>query len=520
MASQTIAADLADGTGIAYIDTAVVNDQTASSPSWSAYQLNLIIIFERFGAALSVTGVLLIFLAFAICKRLRTVPNTFIVFASFANLGASIACLIGYSGVLAGSTSHVCQAQAFMFELFMQSDPWWSFAMAVNVYMVFFFSANPKSFLRYWWAYFCVCYGIPFIPALWLLVVRGRDGQNVYGNATIWCWIDGDWSDLRIYTYYLPIWVCIILSTCIYIAVGYHVFQRRNRLRNLSLSNPDRRNTARDSGEKNLFTNAAVMGTVNREVVQVTTVNSTTEHAKRESPEGAAGANWFDGPIEELSTIGSSSRPTSSANPYQTTVTRITADPVPRESLWSRVRGLWPHFRGGFDHWCSKFSHMDPVKLAYLRTSFVFAISVLVTWTPSSINRVHDLIYTNNASFGLNLASSVVLPLQGVWNAVIFFSTSWKALREEARARRDRRRGLPRGHLAATAVRSERERAVQLERRMGRVAAVDAAKNRDDANSDLSTTTLGSGQITYTNSNTGSTGGGNVRVMRDGGFTC
>ena len=49
----------------------------------------------------------------------------------------------------------------------------------------FFFSANPKSFLRYWWAYFCVCYGIPLIPALWLLVVRGSDGQNVYGNATV-----------------------------------------------------------------------------------------------------------------------------------------------------------------------------------------------------------------------------------------------------------------------------------------------------------------------------------------------
>lgn len=67
----------------------------------------------------------------------------------------------------------------------MQSDPWWSFAMAVNVYMVFFFSADPKSFLQYWWAYCLVCYGVPFIPSLWLLIVRGGDGQNVYGNATV-----------------------------------------------------------------------------------------------------------------------------------------------------------------------------------------------------------------------------------------------------------------------------------------------------------------------------------------------
>lgn len=78
-----------------------------------------------------------------------------------------------------------------------------------------------------------------------------------------------------------------------------------------------------------------------------------------------------------------------------------------------------------------KLRHMDPVKLAYLRTSFVFAISVLVTWTPSSINRVYTLIYPNKASYGLNIAAAVVLPLQGVWNAVIYFTTSWKIFREE-----------------------------------------------------------------------------------------
>lgn len=57
--------------------------------------------------------------------------------------------------------------------------------MAVNVYMVFFFAANPKNFLNYWWAYFFVCYGIPFIPAMWLLLARGDDKGQVYGNATV-----------------------------------------------------------------------------------------------------------------------------------------------------------------------------------------------------------------------------------------------------------------------------------------------------------------------------------------------
>lgn len=105
----------------------------------------------------------------------------------------------------------------------------------------------------------------------------------------------------------------------------------------------------------------------------------------------------------------------------------------------------------------ARLRHMDPVKLAYLRTSFVFAISILVTWTPSSINRVYTLIYPDRASFGLNLAAAVVLPLQGVWNAVIYFTTSWTIFREEVEATRSGRRVLR--WLGLPAVRSRRRRA-------------------------------------------------------------
>ncbi|KAI1310480.1 hypothetical protein F5Y03DRAFT_392416 [Xylaria venustula] len=453
--------------------------------------IQIIVLFERLGAALSLVAVVCIFVAFAVFKRLRTVPNTFIMFASVANLGASIACLIGYSGVLAGSTSRLCQAQAFMFELFMQSDPWWSFAMAVNVYMVFFFSANPNNLLRYWYAYFAVCYGIPFVPALWLLLVRDGVGGNVYGDATIWCWIDRDWSDLRIYTYYLPIWVCIVLSAFIYIAVGYYVFQQRNQLRNLSSNNPTRDSpNPRDSGEKDLFANAAVMGTVNREVLQVTTINTESEQVTRPLS-GTAPLGWLKGPVDGQASFDRQAGVSTPA-PIAITTTCITAKPRAKKSLWR-------HIQVGFDKWCSKFSHMDPVKLAYLRTSFVFAVSVLITWTPSSINRVHDIVNPNEFSYPLNLASAIVLPLQGFWNAIIFFSTSWTAMRQEARAKLDQLKGIPRGRNTAEAVRIERERVIELERRVTR--------QRDDADSEISvTTTIGLSGDSQRNSIIGSRG--------------
>lgn len=72
---------------------------------------------ERLGASLSLLGVCLIFIAYGFFKRVRTVPNTFIFFASIANVGASIACLIGYAGISAGDSSALCQAQGFLLEM-------------------------------------------------------------------------------------------------------------------------------------------------------------------------------------------------------------------------------------------------------------------------------------------------------------------------------------------------------------------------------------------------------------------
>lgn len=82
-------------------------------------QINVLNAVERMGATLSLFGIIMIFVTFAFFKRLRTIPNTFIFFASIANIGACVACLIGYDGILAlyrGEDSPLCQAQGFIFE--------------------------------------------------------------------------------------------------------------------------------------------------------------------------------------------------------------------------------------------------------------------------------------------------------------------------------------------------------------------------------------------------------------------
>lgn len=117
---------------------------------------------------------------------------------------------------------------------------------------------------------------------------------------------------------------------------------------------------------------------------------------------------------------------------YPRSETKISSKPPPRPQpkppIVAQMRSRITQSNG------SRLKFLDPVELAYLRTSFIFALSVLVTWTPSSISRIHSLINPNDTNWGFSIATSIVLPLQGVWNAVIYFKTSWSKAKEEYHA--------------------------------------------------------------------------------------
>ncbi|KAL2889971.1 Cyclic AMP receptor-like protein A [Ceratocystis lukuohia] len=408
----------------------------------SERQLETISSIERAGSALSMVGITLIVASYWAIKRLRTIPNLFILYASLANAGASVACVIGYDGLRSGVNSTLCQAQAFLLEMFMQSDPFWSLAMAINVLLVFFFGASPSSFRNYLWLYCTLCYGIPALPAITLLFVRTKERGKVYGDATLWCWIGPNWAFLRLWTYYVPIWICIITSLLIYFAVGYRVFKQRNQLRHATFSHTEADekqqsiSESHDCSEKGL-TRPELTITTEVEVTSVTNFDAIIRQSSSSQARPSAGFSTFPSmpsmtpavtparrsgewcPSEE--SLEPQTIPCPNAH-LETTCSSTSANKAFRESQLKR--SLCGQCR-------EKLRRIDPVKLAYLRTSFIFAISVLVTWTPSSVNRIHNLMYPSSVDFGLSVASAAVLPLQGLWNAIIFFTTSWRAFREE-----------------------------------------------------------------------------------------
>ncbi|KAM7198558.1 hypothetical protein V8F20_006088 [Naviculisporaceae sp. PSN 640] len=389
-------------------------------------EIQTLVILERTGGSLSLFSVVLIFIAYGMFDRLRTLPNTFIVFASVANMFASIASIIAYDGVALGQLSSLCQAQGFLFHLFVQSDPWWSLAMAVNVLLVFFKGANPHTIKRWGWLYCLICYGGPFVIAMICLFLREPNKTVVYGSAGLWCWVSNDWNELRIYTYYMLIWICILTSLFIYLGIGVYVFRARNKLKQLSgngnmrgtFDHPALKEEKDDHDDQN----------------RRSAVSTSEWPLKSESSGGQDTPNnnsalspssLYNGKItrpEKVHSLPFSPAPLRSPLPpkYQT--------PESREAFGPRPATHQTLSKSGVRRIIGRFAIEDPVKRAYLRTAVLFALSVVVTWIPSSINRIRGLIYPDSP-YPYNVATAAVLPLQGLWNGVIFFVTSWKNLR-------------------------------------------------------------------------------------------
>lgn len=163
-------------------------------------QVHNLIIIERTTASISVLGTLILLTTFIFIKAFRTLSNTLIFYASFANIFANVAALIGGSA-LGKVNSPLCQFQGFLLEMsvpstphrssvliifrFMQSDPMWSLAMAVNVYLVFFRRYDACRLRKLYWIYGLLCYGLPFIPAMFCLFLKNRREGKIYGNATV-----------------------------------------------------------------------------------------------------------------------------------------------------------------------------------------------------------------------------------------------------------------------------------------------------------------------------------------------
>lgn len=192
---------------------------------------------------------------------------------------------------------------------------------------------------------------------------------------------------------YVPAWICIIVAFTIYTMAGREIFLNRKQLRafNQRRGYPMEIESPFDS-YKTMEVNitSEVAPTAHKDVVP-TTVNT-------DVPSRTPSGRGYD---RYTVTIGSA--PLSP---------RIIMPPTPSgEALTYRKN--------------KAAMEANTAAWGYTKCAVLFFVSLLITWVPSSINRVYSLSHPDLVSVPFTYASGVVLPLMGFWNSVIYITTSW-----------------------------------------------------------------------------------------------
>lgn len=155
-------------------------------PNLSPPQLKAIVGTERAMSSLSIASSLFVLGTFLGSNLFQTPINRLIFYATFGNILANVATMIGRSGLHNRTeTNALCQFQGFFIQWFVGADSLWIFCVAFNVYLTLFRYYSPRDLRKLEWRYFLVCYGIPFVPALVFLCINTDARGPIYGRATV-----------------------------------------------------------------------------------------------------------------------------------------------------------------------------------------------------------------------------------------------------------------------------------------------------------------------------------------------
>ncbi|KAL9127353.1 MAG: hypothetical protein Q9217_003767 [Psora testacea] len=364
---------------------------TDAVPLTSA-QLKALETTERVASCFSLVGTIFIFLTFISSPNFRRPINRLVFYASWGNTLCNVGTLISESGVNAGAHSPLCQFQAFLIQMFVPADALWNLAMAFNVYLTLFKKYNAQQLKALEWKYHILCYGTPFVLAFIMIFVETHARGKIYGPAMLWCWISEDWEFLRIALCYGPAWICIIIAFTIYLISGREIFQKRRELRAFNSSSHE------DSWANLKTTQIAVTSELGN-VLPLGTV-----------------AECFDPKAKSLTEPGHQfSRSTKDYEQYSV---NIASPPV-------SVRPAMPQSLPSVQHKKNKATiETNRAAWGYTKVALLFFVSLLVTWVPSSANRLYALAHPGRTNIGLAYVAGLVLSLMGFWNSVIYIVTS------------------------------------------------------------------------------------------------
>ncbi|OBT61292.1 hypothetical protein VE03_09587 [Pseudogymnoascus sp. 23342-1-I1] len=353
---------------------------TGKKVAFTHIELKAIEYAERVTSAFSIGGCFFVIVTFTAMKIFRKPINRLVFFATFGNLATNVATLISRSGIWAGNDSAMCQIQAFLIQTFMPADALWMLSMALNVYLTFFHRYSGDDLIALERYYIAFNYGVPLVPALVFVFTSTEERGRIFGDATLWCWVNVRWNTLRIATFYGPVWVVLLTTMGIYIVVGKVVFENQARFRELSkIASRNQANMAAAAIAAGADPSNLEQGLGSR-TTEVSVTSMACSHRNRLHCKLASCTVKVETSTSSRSTKG-------------------------KKEVSSADRAAW----------------------SYLKCALLFFTAMIVTWVPATTNRVVTLVDPTIVSFGLNFTEALLLPLQGFFNCMIYISISTDA---------------------------------------------------------------------------------------------
>ncbi|CCX32418.1 hypothetical protein FPQ18DRAFT_272007 [Pyronema domesticum] len=370
---------------------------TITAP-FTNHQFDILEKTSRISSVFSLFGAGFIMITFCTSEKFRRPINRLAFYASFGNVLTNIATIYSRAGINAGRDSLLCQLQGGIIQWAIPADALFCLAMAFNVYLTVFHKRTSDQLKILEPLYVALCYGLPFIPSLTFLLINPARGK-IYGPATLWCWIDNDWQVLRIASFYGPTWVVLALTFFIYLVAGKVIFTLRRNLRRVAKEGRVSSDVRSREPLAPLQMGKVIVSTI--DTVEVSVTNASDDPLP---PPPSPGLSIFPGIHRHISR---------SVLPEITSYTchieavphRPSVVPRPRNTAVEANTAAW----------------------AYCRCAMLFFLALIITWAPSSINRVYSLANDGQASFALNFGAVLVLPAQGFWNGLIYIVTTWPA---------------------------------------------------------------------------------------------
>ncbi|KAE8443801.1 hypothetical protein EG329_001395 [Mollisiaceae sp. DMI_Dod_QoI] len=397
---------------------------------------------ERIASALSLCGTAFVAFTFLSSEAFQKPINRLVFYACLGNIFSNVATIMARAAIDAVKDKNyhtsLCQFQAVLIQMFLPADALWTFVMALNVFLTFYRSYNAADLRRLekWYAVFC--YGIPFVPAIVFLFVKNSEQGYMYGNATLWCWVDSEWDIFRIATFYGPVWLVILSTIGIYVYAGRDIYQKTKQLRDFRHAVPDPMTVPQDP-----FTsqpNELVYVTQDTLITSDATAPSDPIDLPQLSPNGRQKSGIPVATSKYNVTITGGSPSSANRNSENTARSPSTEKPPGEERQTTRLTVPATVHMPNSPIRKRAVMEANSAMLSYTKVAVLFFIAMMITWIPSSANRLYSVINTGQVSLALECLSAFVLPLQGFWNALIYATTSlpacramWKQLRENKR---------------------------------------------------------------------------------------